>query len=404
MATETVSTKTSFLGTYEPSEFKVTPIERKAGEKFNFGALVTGIDLNNISDENVDQLRAAVWRHKVVVVKGQRNLDPKNQWELVKRLDPQATDGHSHGDLAKFRANGGLLTQGREVVGIPGAENVRLIGKGFQCEDHFGIKNHNIERGLSNDFHAVPPSKEDFKNGITRFQRWHIDAPLYGKDPAWFTTLRCVKAPKGPDMTVEWADGSGLSMRSPLGRTAYFSTSQLYSLLTPEEQKLVDHSWVEYAPYPYKWIQRCKGNSTGLGLAEGGERLTMEELGEYDPKAVKKYPMVWINPLTGEKAFQVHGICARKLYLRNSTDEEPQIIEDVAEVRKFVLGIQNRILKPEYILLAPSDEGDIVIWDNYGLFHSAIDYPLKFGPRSMHQANIGGSVGPRGPVPIPATV
>jgi hypothetical protein len=61
-------------------------------------------------------------------------------------------------------------------------------------------------------------------------------------------------------------------------------------MLTPEERALVDHSWVEYAPYPYKWTERCKGNSNGLGLADGGERLTMEELGEYDPSAVKKVP------------------------------------------------------------------------------------------------------------------
>ncbi|OKP13477.1 hypothetical protein PENSUB_668 [Penicillium subrubescens] len=293
------------------------------------------------------------------------------------------------------------FNQGREVTGIPGAENVRLIGKGFQGENHFGIVNHTIERGLSNDFHAVPPSVEEFEQGITRFQRWHIDAPLYGKDPAWFTTLRCVTLPKGPDLTVEWADGSCQTMKSSPGQTAYFSTSQLYSMLSPEEKTLVDHSWVEYAPYPYKWIEKCKGNTNGLGLAEGGEHLTEEELGEYDKTAVKKYPMVWVNPLTGEKAFQVHGICARKLYLRSSKEEQPRIVEDLAEIRKFILGIQNRILRPEYILLAPAEEGDMIIWDNYGLFHSAIDYPISMGPRSMHQANISGSIGPKGPVPIP---
>ncbi|KAL3475104.1 hypothetical protein BJX99DRAFT_230246 [Aspergillus californicus] len=384
----------------EPSPLTITPLERTAEEKYNFGATVTGIDINTISDEDVDRLKAAVWRHKVVLVKGQTNLEPRKQWDLVTRFDPNATDGHSHGNLAHVRAKGGILAQGRDVVGIPGAENVRLIGKGFQGENHYGIANQVIERGLSNDFHAVPPPLEDFENGITRFHRWHLDAPLYGKDPAWFTTLRCVKLPKGPDLTIQWADGSGLTMTTPPGRTAFFSTSQLYSLLSAEEQALVDHSWVEYAPYPYKWIERCKGNSNGLGLAEGFERLSMEELGEYDPRSVKSYPMVWINPLTGEKAFHVHGICARKLYLRNSPDEEPRIVDDIAEIRKFVLGIQARILKPEYILLAPVEEGDLMIWDNYGLFHSAVDYPVKLGPRSMHQANIGGSIGPLGPVPV----
>jgi alpha-ketoglutarate-dependent taurine dioxygenase len=113
--------------------------------------------------------------------------------------------------------------------------------------------------------------------------------------------------------------------------------------------------------------------------------------------------LVWVNPLTGEKAFQVHGMCARKLYLRNSQEEEPRVIDEVSEIVKFLLDIQNRVLKPEYVLLAPVEEGDMVIWDNYGLFHSAIDYPISMGPRSMHQANISGSVGPKGPVPIPLT-
>jgi hypothetical protein len=60
-------------------------------------------------DDEVDRLKAAVWRHKVAVVKNQANLDPAKQWELVMRLDPKATDGHSHGNITNFRANGGLL-------------------------------------------------------------------------------------------------------------------------------------------------------------------------------------------------------------------------------------------------------------------------------------------------------
>ena len=60
-------------------------------------------------DDDIDRLKAAVWRHKVVVVKSQANLDPKKQWELVTKFYPKATDGHSHGSIEKFRAKGGLL-------------------------------------------------------------------------------------------------------------------------------------------------------------------------------------------------------------------------------------------------------------------------------------------------------
>lgn len=66
-------------------------------------------ELTGITDEDVDRLKAAIWRHKVIVVKAQHNLDPKKQWDLVTRLDPNARDGHSHGNLTTFRAKGGLL-------------------------------------------------------------------------------------------------------------------------------------------------------------------------------------------------------------------------------------------------------------------------------------------------------
>lgn len=76
--------------------------------KFNLRDTAT-FNLTTTSDEEVDRLKAAVWRHKVVVVKNQPDLQPKKQWELVTRLDPKASDGHSHGSITTFRAKGGLL-------------------------------------------------------------------------------------------------------------------------------------------------------------------------------------------------------------------------------------------------------------------------------------------------------
>ncbi|KAK6373803.1 hypothetical protein LTS17_007772 [Exophiala oligosperma] len=388
--------------TPEPT-FQVLPLIKRKDQKFSFGAIVEGLDLNNISDGDVKRLKETIWTHKVIVVKNQRDLKPEKHWELVTRFDPEASQVHSHGDLKTFQQKGGVLSKARDVYGIPGAENVRLIGKGYQGDDHYGLKNLTV-KGLSNDFHADPPDETEFAEGITRFQRWHIDAPLYARDPAWFTTLRAVKLPTGPDVTIRWDDGSGLSMTSPPGLTAFFSTSQLYEMLSPEEQRLADHSWVEYAPHPYMWIENCKAPSTGLGLKSQGKEHTIEELGDYDERDIKRYPFVWVNPITGEKAFQVHGLAARKLFLRSSASEQPKVIDDVVAIRSFLHDIQSRVLRPEYIWLPEVEEGDVVMWDNYGTFHTAVDYPLElYGPRTMHQANVGASRGPVGPVPIPAT-
>ncbi|KAI1764360.1 Clavaminate synthase-like protein [Hypoxylon sp. FL1150] len=382
--------------------FTVTPMSKSPEKKHNFGATVTGLDLNNISDADVQHLSDAIWTHKVIVVKGQKDLAPIKQWELVTRFDPSSPQVHSHGDLKTFNSKGGLLSKSREAIGIPGAENVRLIGKGFQGADHYGIKNMTITKPLSHDWHGKELPQDEFEAGNVRFQRWHMDAALYGRDPAWFTTLRCVKRPTGPQVNIRWDGGSGYSMKAEPGLTAFVSDVQIYEMMTEGEKNMADHSWVEYAPHPYMWIGDCKGNSNGLGLVSQGKEKKLEDLGDYDPKDVKTYPMVWVNPVTGEKAFHVHGICARKLFLRSSQTEEPRVVDDVVEIRKLLKTIQERVLKPEYILIPTLDEGDIVMWANYQMFHTAIDYPESYGPRTMHQANIASSAGPVGPHPIPS--
>jgi len=67
---------------------KVTAFENKTPkQKINFGASVEGLDINNISDAEVEELKKTVWRHKVVVIKGQKDMLPIKQWELVVRSD-----------------------------------------------------------------------------------------------------------------------------------------------------------------------------------------------------------------------------------------------------------------------------------------------------------------------------
>lgn len=53
-----------------------------------------------------------------------------------------------------------MLSKRCEFHGIPDAEHVRLIGKGYQGEDHFGRKDPTA-RSLSSDFHEYEIPEED---------------------------------------------------------------------------------------------------------------------------------------------------------------------------------------------------------------------------------------------------
>ncbi|CAK7218031.1 hypothetical protein SBRCBS47491_003368 [Sporothrix bragantina] len=381
--------------------FTVVTMKTPADKSTNFGAVIDDIDLNDISDEDVQALSDAIWTHKVVVVRGQKDIHPQKQWDLVTRFDPNAEEVHSHGDMKTFNANGGLLARGRYVHAVPDVENIRIVGKGYQGPDHYGLKDLTITKDPLHAWHSVKLPDEEFEKGHTRFQRWHIDAPLYDRDPAWFTTLRCIKRPMAPALTVHWDDGSGQTMPVNPGLTAFFSNVQMYDLLTPEEKKYADNSWVEYAPHPYTWLGGAECNPNGLGISGSGKETPLDKIPAYDESKIKRYPMVWVNPVTNERAFMVHSICVRRLFLRSSPDEEPEVVEDLDKVRAWLRPIQNRILKPEYVMVPDLDEGDIVMWANYQMFHTAIDYPSSMGPRTMHQANIGASIGPTGLFTVP---
>jgi hypothetical protein len=173
---------------------------------------------------------------------------------------------------------------------LPGAEDVHLMGKGYQGEDHYGVKNATLNEAFSSAFYSTPLSEEDFENGKTRFQSWHMDGPGYRIDPPWFSSFRTIKLPNGPDQTINWDDGSGLSMKAKPGRTAFFSTAQLYDLLSEEEKTMADHSWVEYMHHPYEWVRDCHGNPNGLSVACEGLETSMEEMNSFerDPSWTKK--------------------------------------------------------------------------------------------------------------------
>lgn len=67
---------------------KITPFVNKTPkQKISFGAKIEGLDINNITDGEIEVLKKTVWKHKVVVIKGQKDLLPIKQWELVVRSD-----------------------------------------------------------------------------------------------------------------------------------------------------------------------------------------------------------------------------------------------------------------------------------------------------------------------------
>ncbi|GAA5898946.1 hypothetical protein JCM6882_004036, partial [Rhodosporidiobolus microsporus] len=312
----------------------ITPLEHEAG----FGAIVRGVDLNDLSDADFKKIEHALYTHRLLVIKDQPDLHPSKQYALNCAFDPEATGKHGHGNakevMKKFKGKVNL-TGG--LPSVPDCEMVRIVGRGHLTAGHYGTTEPlELKSGSHQAWHKEALTDEELKGGLTRFQRWHIDSQMTrGNHTARVTTIYAHKLPKGPPVTLRWDDGSGLTMPVAPGRTAFMDSAKMYEALSDADKKWVDYSLVEYAPSPYSFIINCKGTSNGFGIESDDLETPLAELPIREEDA-EVLPLVWLNPVTGEKHLQFHQIIVRKIHYRESKGGAVKIIDDLREVRKML--------------------------------------------------------------------
>jgi hypothetical protein len=132
-------------------------------------------------------------------------------------------------------------------------------------------------------------------------------------------------------------------MKVAPGATAMVAGSRALALLSDEDRNIVMNSRIEYAPHAFVWMSSAHSTRLGHLLETEGLEKPLDKLPPWDQVKVCIYPMVWTNPVTGEKSLQVHGQAAFKLYLKSSPDGEETVIDDLKEVRAFMnrYNIQN---------------------------------------------------------------
>ncbi|CAK7220884.1 Alpha-ketoglutarate-dependent xanthine dioxygenase xan-1 [Sporothrix bragantina] len=372
------------------SAIQVTPLKPAEGSKVNFGAVISNVDIENLTDADFDVIREALFKNQVLVFPNQSHVTPKKQFELTQRFDP-AGDSYGHGktlDAKKSVLHPDLKT-------IPHQPQVQVIGNGLVPE-YEGLTNIQLRHPHHRTFHASTiPDEEDLD--YTRFYRWHIDAALYGLAPPIATTLLAVKVPGGRRQTCRYDDGTGDVLDVPLGTTAFASGEKMFELLSPEDQEFARTTRVEYAAHPYIWMSGAKSRSDGLGMVSEGRELSEAELPPIEQEKIQVLPMCWRNPVTGKLALQVHPSAVRRLHLADGT-----IIDDLAAVREKIHELQRPGIAPELVYPHDWKEGDFVLFHNRGLIHSVVGAFAPDEVRLFRQCNIAGSRLPEGPAPVAA--
>lgn len=368
---------------------QIRPLEPPPGSTVDFGAEISECDLVHLSSADFEALARAVLTHQVVVVRGQASLTPQHQYELTRRFDPTVqTYGHGH-DKELLKKS--VLVQ--DLISIPSVPQVQLIGNGF-VENHEGVAEATLRHPSHQTFHQQPLSAAQEQQDFTRFYRWHIDAALYKLQPPKVTTLLALEVPENRQQTVLYDDGSGDTLQVPLGATAFVSGSRAFRDLTPQAQDFALRTSVRYAPHPYVWIKQARANPTGLGLVSEGKELPREALPPYKGDEIVTLPLVWQNPATGELALQTHACCVEQLVT------DGVALTDLSECRRIIYDLMRPGIAPTKVYAHAWQPGDLVIFNNRGVWHSVVGALTPADRRVYHQCNLASNEPPLGPTAL----
>ncbi len=360
------------------------PLETTNSE-VDFGVDAGALDLPNLDDDEFRALEHAVLTHQVVVVRDQARLSPRDQFELTRRFDPRVTS-YGHGNRLDIMKKSVLM---QDLVSIPAVPQVKLLGNGF-VHEHEGLTDIVLKHPSHRSFHQQPLSDEQEAQDLTRFYRWHIDAALYELHPPKVTTLLAIDVPAPRTQTVVYDDGSGDTLAVSLGATAFVSGYAAFERLSPVQQAWALRTSARYAPHPYVWIKNARASLEWLGLVSEDRELRRDELPEHETSKITTLPLVWQNPLTGRRALQLHSYCVEQLLI----DGQP--LGELAECRRVLYELMRPAIAPARVYAHPWRPGDLVIFNNRGVWHSVVGSLGPADHRVYHQCNLASSEPPLG--------
>ncbi|KAI7857809.1 hypothetical protein BDC45DRAFT_499427 [Circinella umbellata] len=361
----------------------IKPTEAQSG--VDFGAMINDLDLEKLSDHDFEILRDAVYTYQVVVIRNQSHLQPKTQYEITKRFEPEV-DTYGHG--GQHRAQQSVIA--RDLSPLPDVPQVQLLGHGL-IKNYQGIEERQLTHPHHKVFHQTVMSKEDEEAGKTRFYRWHMDAALYKLNPPKVTSLFGFKNPEPRRQTVVYDDSTDDTLDVQLGTTAFISGQHAFEILPQDLKELAFRTKVKYAPHPYLWMSKARSRSTGLGMVSEGKELSEEELPPIEEEAIKIYPMLWKNPVTNKIHLQVHPAAVQDLII----DGKP--MGDLEKVRELLYKFQRPSINPENVYAHEWNDGDLVIFHNRGVLHSVVGSLKDTDVRIFQQCNMASA---EPPIPV----
>jgi alpha-ketoglutarate-dependent taurine dioxygenase len=353
-----------------------------------FGATITDFDCAIPNKNAADEIRLALHHHQLMVIPNQQHLTPQQEVAFYRSIDISGLTvwrDQTNNPWEVFK-----IAQGNKAgtYQMPEEPGVLVLGKGEI--DHYGLK---VTLGGDRDAYGKDQGSQVLGGGALQ---WHIDGTFYEYAPCYYTQMRCIEAPAGSGHWLSYDDETENKLWCEAGSTAFASGRLAHDLLPPDSQQLCLHTRVHYASRPFETTYELGNSSNGLRITDHAAEQRYSS-GEDIPGATiddplsQIYPLIWTCPVTKQHALMPHPRCMHALEQITETGNN---FLGVIESRLQVEAWMCPAIAPELVYVHAWKPGDLVIWNNRSIWHSATGKLSRDDRRIMHLTAFNGDEPP----------
>ena len=354
-----------------------------------FGATVSDFDCAIPDKDTADEIRLALHHHQLLVIPDQHHLIPRQEVAFCRSID---IDGlgiwrdQSNNPWEVFK-----VAQGNKAgtYQIPDEPGVLVLGKGE-------INHHGLKVTLGGDRGAYGKDQGSQVLGGGALQ-WHIDGTFYQHAPCHYTQMRCIEAPSGSGHWLSYDNDLEDKLWCEAGSTAFASGRLAYDMLPPESQQLCLQTRVHYASRPFEATYELGNSSNGLRIIDCAAEQRYS-LGEdiagamVDDPLAQIYPLLWTCPVTKQQALMPQPRCMHAL---EQGIKNGRRFLGVMESRLQVEAWMRPAITSQKVYVHAWQPGDLVLWNNRTIWHSATGKLSRDDRRIMHLTAFNGDVSPQ---------
>lgn len=352
------------------------PVDPRLINLSPFGLRVEGLDCANADLQTLTHLGQLLAEHEVLVIPDQGHLTPADEVFFNRALAPCADTvwrDQRHNPWEVFKVQQGNTAGTWQIPDNPG---VLVIGKG-----RYVANGLDVELGGNRRAYGHQQGSQVLGGGALQ---WHIDGEFYRHEPCRVGQMRCLEAPTSRLQRIEYWDGN--SFECMTGATVFVSGRKALSALTPDQTELCFNLTAHYAAHPFRRVMHLGNSDSGLRVLQDESQKDLDDSNESQvDKHSKSYPVVWKCPQTDQGALMIHPRC-----LLNLEDNRDGKRESTQGSRMLAEELMQPGIRSDQIYIHNWQPGDLVIWNNFSVWHSATGGLNATDRRVMHLTAFNG--------------